>query len=229
MNQRCYTTSRSDSFTVAARKKGKGLYLSGMNRLFRFHAHGFTMDGMSTLQGQLLIATPSMDDPNFRQTVMLMVQHDAEGALALVLNRPSNLTLKQAWEQVGSSPCKCEGILGIGGPCQGPLMALHSREDVGEKQVLPGVFLSVEEENISWLMRRGAEHLRCFIGYAGWAPGQLEEEIAAGSWKIIPAQSTVVFTAQLEGLWKQVNQVAERTINYPNLLPHMIPHDPSMN
>jgi putative transcriptional regulator len=169
-----------------------------------------------------------MDDPNFRQTVMLMVQHDEDGALALVLNRPSNITLKQAWAQVGSDPCRCEGMLGIGGPCQGPIMALHSRKDVGEKQVLPGVFLSVEEENVSWLMRRGAEQLRCFIGYAGWAPGQLEEEIAAGSWKLIPAQTSLVFEP-LEDLWKQVNQTAERAISYPNLLPHMIPHDPTMN
>lgn len=184
---------------------------------------------MSSLQGHFLIATPSMDDPNFRQTVMLMIQHDSDGALALVLNRPSNLTIEQAWEQVGSSPCHCQGILGIGGPCQGPIMALHNREDVGEKQVLPGVFLSVEEENISWLMRRGADHINCYIGYAGWSPGQLEEEIAIGSWKTIPAQSAIVFTAELEGLWKQVTQTADRAISYPNLLPHMIPYDPSMN
>lgn len=170
-----------------------------------------------------------MGDPNFRQTVMLMVQHDAEGALALVLNRPSNITLKQAWEQVGSDDCSCDGMLGIGGPCQGPLMVLHDRQDVGEKQILPDVYLSVEEENISWLMRRGADQLRCFIGYAGWAPGQLEEEIAAGSWKLIPAQASVVFAAQSDDLWQQVNQSAERSIQYPNLLPHMIPHDPSMN
>lgn len=184
---------------------------------------------MSSLQGQFLIATPSMDDPNFRQTVMLMVQHDAEGAFALVLNRPSNLTVKQAWEQIGSTPCRCEGMLSIGGPCQGPIMALHNREDVGEKQVIPGVYLSVEEENVSWLMRRGAEHIQCYIGYAGWAPGQLEEEIAVGSWKSIPADAQQVFTAQSDTFWKQVTQTADRVINYPNLLPHMIPHDPSMN
>tara|TARA_B100000609_G_C17079634_1_gene363423 strand:- start:89 stop:652 length:564 start_codon:yes stop_codon:yes gene_type:complete len=187
------------------------------------------MEDMSSLQGHFLIASPSMDDPNFRQTVMLMVQHDADGALALVLNRPSNLSVQQAWEQVGSSPCKCDGQLGIGGPCQGPIMALHTRKDVGEKQILPGVFLSVEEENVSWLMRRGAEQIKCYIGYAGWAPGQLEEEIAAGSWKSIPAQLDLVFTAQIEDLWRQVTQTADRDIAYPNLLPHMIPHDPTMN
>ncbi len=184
---------------------------------------------MSSLQGQLLIATPSMDDPNFRQTVMLMVQHDADGALALVLNRQSNITIKQAWEQVGTSTCQCEGMLGIGGPCQGPIMALHSREDVGEKQVLPGVFLSVEEENISWLMRRGADQIRCFIGYAGWSPGQLEEEIAIGSWKTIPGSATEVYGQQDVSLWQAVSRTADRAIQYPNLLPHMIPHDPSMN
>ena len=184
---------------------------------------------MKSLQGQFLIATPSMDDPNFRQVVMLMVQHDSEGALALVLNRPSGMTLDTAWQQVGDSPCQCEGMLGLGGPCQGPLMALHNREDVGEKQVLPGVYLSVEEENIAWLMHRGAEQLRCFIGYAGWTSGQLEEEIAFGSWKMIPASDEMIFQDENELLWKLVSKAADRAINYPNLLPHMIPDDPSMN
>ena len=184
---------------------------------------------MKSLQGQFLIATPSMDDPNFRQTVMLMVQHDSEGALALILNRPSHMTLDKAWEQVGDSPCVCEGILGLGGPCQGPLMALHNRADVGEKMVLPGVYLSVEEENIAWLMHRGAEQLRCFIGYAGWTTGQLEEEIAIGSWKTIPASCQMIFQVENESLWKCVSKTADRAISHPNLLPHMIPHDPTMN
>ena len=184
---------------------------------------------MDNLQGQFLIATPSMDDPNFRQAVMLMVQHDADGALALILNRPSNISLKQAWQEVGTSECVCDGMLAIGGPCQGPMMAIHDKQDVGEKQVLPGVFLSVEEENVSWLMRRGASQMRCFIGYAGWAPGQLEEEIAFGSWKTIPAKMDLIFKIQNETLWQQVTKTADRAISHPNLLPHMIPHDPSMN
>jgi len=156
---------------------------------------------MSSLQGQLLIATPSMDDPNFRQTVMLMVQHDADGALALVLNRQSNITIKQAWEQVGTSTCQCEGMLGIGGPCQGPIMALHTRKDVGEKQILPGVFLSVEEENVSWLMRRGAEQIKCYIGYAGWAPGQLDGEIQANGWLHGPADLDIIFGTTADDMW----------------------------
>ncbi len=183
---------------------------------------------MSSFQGQLLIATPQLADPNFSKTVLFIVQHDEDGALGLVLNRPTNVPVKSAWEQVGQTPSLCEGYLRIGGPCQGPWMLLHADAGAGEREVLPGVFFSVEDENVTWLMQHPSDPVRCFIGYAGWTAGQLENEIESGSWELQPVGSQDLLEAD-EDFWHKASASARRKIAFPNLLPHMIPTDPSMN
>src|SRR5205814_2997514 len=81
---------------------------------------------MKSLQGQLLIASPKLFDPNFFRSVVLLVQHTENGALGLILNHPLEMTIANAWEQVSEMPCEATGVLHQGGPCDGPLMVLHT-------------------------------------------------------------------------------------------------------
>src|SRR5687768_5273835 len=92
---------------------------------------------MKSLQGQLLIASPKLFDPNFFRSVVLLVQHTDAGALGLVLNRPLEMTINDAWGQVSETPCDATGFLHQGGPCEGPLMVLHTDSALPELPVIP--------------------------------------------------------------------------------------------
>ena len=98
---------------------------------------------MPDLQGQLLVASPRMADPNFHRTVVLILRHGDDGSMGLVLNRPLELSVKEACEQALVSPCNVEGPLHQGGPCEGPLMVLHSDAVSGGMEATMGVYLTI--------------------------------------------------------------------------------------
>jgi len=158
---------------------------------------------LNPLKGQILIASPLLGDPSFAQTVVLMVQHDAEGALGLVLNRPLDATLDDVWDQVSVEPCFRDELLHLGGPCDGPLMVLHNLPDLGKLMVVDGVYFSAESDALEALAGESFGLARFFLGYAGWGPGQLEEELAEGAWLTTDAASDVVF-GDSKQLWEKV-------------------------
>ncbi|MEX0777360.1 MAG: YqgE/AlgH family protein [Phycisphaeraceae bacterium] len=180
---------------------------------------------IKSLKGQLLVAPASLADPNFTRTVVLMIQHNDEGALGLILNRPSGMTVSEGWKQVSELPCLAEGFLHQGGPCQGPLMVLHSQAEAGEVEVLPGLFFSTEETHVEDLVTGSVSPTRCFVGYAGWSPGQVEAEIAAGGWLITPAMPDHVF-ADGPDLWSTLT--CRLTLGM-EVNPNVIPNDPRLN
>lgn len=157
---------------------------------------------MESLQGKLLLATSSLLDPNFVQTVVLMVQHDGNGALGLVLNRPLETSVEQACEQL-EMECAYKGPLFAGGPCEGLLMALHDDAEAGQLEVLPGVHFTTDKDQIEHLLRKESGDRRFFVGYSGWSAEQLENELESGSWLVGPAKREHVF-GELEGLWKKL-------------------------
>src|SRR4051795_298785 len=97
---------------------------------------------MKSLQGQLLIAAPKLRDPNFFRSVVLLVQHDEQGSLGLVLNRPLEVSIRAAWKQLSSTSCEIDGNLYQGGPCEGCLMALHTDVEASDMEVTEGVQFS---------------------------------------------------------------------------------------
>ena len=179
----------------------------------------------SSFTGHLLIASPRMDDPNFARTVLLLVQHDDEGAFGLVLNRPSDSTVRGLWEQVGEGPCHRDDVVHIGGPCSGPLMALHTCHQVSQKQVLPGLFFTSEADDLRYLVNRRRATAKYFVGYAGWAPGQLEVELAQSAWYVLPATARAPFDRKARQWTRLLNQI----MGVPDLWPRLIPPDPSVN
>ncbi len=184
---------------------------------------------MESLSGHFLVASIDLDDdPNFAKTIVLMVRHDADGALGLVLNRPTETTLDDAWRQVSDHPCSREEFLYHGGPCDGPLMLLHSDPNASQVEVGSGIFFTVEKEHAERLISRASGLLRVFVGHAGWAPGQLEGEIETGSWHTRPATHEEVFGSDA-GLWRHiVSQIGIESM-FPELDPRRIPRDPTVN
>lgn len=182
---------------------------------------------MPNLRGQLLIASPRLSDPNFIRTVVLMVQHGDEGALGLVLNRPLETTVADVCEKLIEGPCRADGPLLQGGPCEGPLMVLHAHQARSDLEVVSGVHFTTDREKIEWLLGNAeADEVRCFVGYAGWGAGQLEAELETGSWLCFAGQAQHVFGPN-DRLWSKLTTslVAGEGL----LEPDDVPDDPSMN
>lgn len=184
---------------------------------------------MSNLQGHLLVAAPELRDPNFHRAVVLMVRHnDEDGALGVILNRPSRTPVREVWKEVSESPCQSDACLYLGGPVAGPLMAVHGQMDLSEIEVVPGVHFCAELESLQRLLSLDEEPLRLFVGYAGWSPGQLEAEMEQGSWRATPANSEQVFDNG-DMLWERVlRQIAGQAMVELLGIKH-VPHDPMMN
>jgi putative transcriptional regulator len=160
--------------------------------------------------GTLLVAGPALLDPNFRRTVVYVIEHRGEGTLGVVLNRPSNVPVREVlpgWAQHAAQP----GSMFIGGPVEGKtalcLAALRPglRPDsvaglVGVRGPVALVDLDLDPEVLAGRVRG----LRVFAGYAGWSSGQLAGELARGDWIIAPALPDDVLSADATDLWGRV-------------------------
>jgi putative transcriptional regulator len=185
---------------------------------------------MPPRHGQLLLAGPALADPNFAQTVTLIVQHDDAGALGLVLNRPLEVTVAAAIERQATVATECRhvGLLHHGGPCPGPLMVLHNDALRGGVAVCDGVYFSVDGDDVAWLLEHHEGPMRCFAGYAGWGPGQLEAEIDTGSWLITRASEASVFHGGANQ-WLELLKLISPAQAVLAQNPRLRPADPSMN
>ena len=181
-----------------------------------------------SLQGHLLVASPKLVDPNFFHTVVLLVQHNDEGALGLVLNRPMHTTVKEMWREVGESSCEVEGSLHQGGPCEGPLMVVHADESASEVEVMKGLHFCTSRERIESLVEDNDSAMKFFVGYSGWTAGQLDAELEEGSWLSTPATIKAVFEGD-EHLWSDLIRAISRAAVTGLVDPKRIPDDPSVN
>lgn len=185
---------------------------------------------MKSLKGHLLVATPELVDPNFHKTVVLMFEHNEQGAAGVVINRPIEATVSDIAEQVFQEHFEWEKALSLGGPVSGPLMILHSEADLADQEILPGVFSTIEADKVREILRRRADPSVIVANYAGWGPGQLEAEIAEESWITAPATPELVFQADPSDLW---DAVFEGTRSQPDLIQMLrlkeVPEDPTLN
>jgi putative transcriptional regulator len=183
---------------------------------------------MKSLQGQFLIASPHLADTNFYKGVVLMIRHDDDGALGLILNRPTASTVADVWKMVGEEDVDCSQPIFLGGPVNGPLVALHRLKSAAEAEVLPGIYFAAHKDKLKKLVRQTTKPYRFFTGYAGWSEGQLEEELTAGGWLTAKALKKLIFQNPDE-LWEQVTRtIGEGILNKAIKLKH-VPRDPSLN
>jgi putative transcriptional regulator len=181
---------------------------------------------MDSLAGQLLIAGPTLLDPNFSRTVVLIGAHSDEGAMGVVLNRPTETAVAEAAPVLSELVDGDEPVF-AGGPVQPQgVIVLAEFEDASEAAalVLDDVgFLAAGQEDV--VPPSGTRRARVFAGHAGWGPGQLDAELERDDWLVEPAEIEDVFEPDPSGLW---GEVLERKGGRYALLARM-PLDPRMN
>ena len=170
----------------------------------------------ASLAGQLLVAAPSMGDPRFYQTVIMLVRHDRTGAMGIVVNRPlQERPLAALLEALGEKADGAAGNVRIfaGGPVQPELgFVLHSAEyrRADTMEIDGHVAMTSNREILRDIAaNRGPKRSLVAFGYAGWAPGQLEGELVQGVWFSAPADAKLIFEEERERVWE--NAVTRRT------------------
>ncbi len=184
---------------------------------------------MESLLGHLLVATPALRDPNFERTVVLLVAHESGGALGVILNRATEVPVAEVlagWEILASEPA----VVHEGGPVQpeAAICLARARTSVGDLAGFNRVDGAIGTVALGGDPEKLRDHLtdiRVFAGYAGWAAGQLEAEIAAGSWFTFSALPGDAFCATPDDLWAMVLRrqggIVAAVANYPD--------DPTLN
>lgn len=162
-----------------------------------------------SLAPSLLVAMPQLLDPNFHRAVVLLVHHDAEGTLGVVVNRTTDLGAPELCESISMEwPGDPDAPVDWGGPVQpetgwllfdGPATEIEETRDV-----TPGIHFSGSLDLLRSMLASPPDHLRVMLGYAGWGPGQLEVELAEGAWLVAPVDPAVVFDVDPEAMWTTV-------------------------
>ncbi|MBA2772697.1 MAG: YqgE/AlgH family protein [Nocardioidaceae bacterium] len=183
---------------------------------------------MASYAGQLLVATPRLMDPNFARAVIFVLDHDDDGALGVVINRPSQLPVRAvlpAWAGAVSEP----PLLFTGGPvAQDSALAVGMSSGPGPEvgfRRLVGNFGLVDLDAEPTDVEVGLLGVRVFSGYAGWSPGQLEEEIAEGSWYLVATQPQDLLNPTPDLLWRSILRRQPGELAYVATFPD----DPTMN
>lgn len=166
---------------------------------------------MASLAGWFLVAKPVLKDPSFRQTVVLLLRHNSDGAFGLVVNRPAKVD-GLPFPLYAGGPCESEGLLML----HGHVEWLDSDDEPGTNEVAPGLFLGDAAclERVSDPPPGQTLHFRLFAGYAGWGPHQLEGELGESVWALVRATGQVLFETPPDELW---DRLLPPTIPQPSL------------
>ncbi|MGV3483475.1 MAG: YqgE/AlgH family protein [Planctomycetaceae bacterium] len=176
-----------------------------------------------SLVGNLLVASTLVTESVFARGVCLMMHHDDDGAIAVMLNRPiwpppaeliqmivgepkekgesePAVASRPRWEEdhpesLSQSPSSgtLSGLVHFGGPLSGPVLAIHGSMALAEAQTGTGIYVAAQKDHLEQLVREKPSDYRLIIGHAGWSAGQLDAEINAGMWHILPATADEIF------------------------------------
>lgn len=178
-----------------------------LTALLVLSASASAQTGTAPGKGKLLVASEGLRDPNFERTVVLLIAHGQSGSLGLVLNRPSSVPVERLLPDF-------EGIedfeqpFFLGGPVEIHQMSMlfsTGEKHAGHLQVLGDVYAGWHRELLERMVNRAREEdrFRLYAGHAGWAPGQLEAEIAARGWYVFPGSASAIFSHESEELWRE--------------------------
>ncbi len=177
-------------------------------------------------KGKLLVALPTLRDTNFWQTVVLLCEHSPEGSMGLVVNRPTEVDVSTL---LNDHPYLAgAGQVYAGGPVQKNAMLIlcRSSEPPEDAAILENIFLARDLEMFKNPDLLGPDgKIRCYVGYAGWGQGQLEAELKAGAWQLLPGDAGLIFDADFATLWqKMMQRIGGEWAIYASM-----PPDPSLN
>lgn len=182
--------------------------------------------------GRLLVAMPMIEEPPFARSVVLLLDHDDDGTLGVVVNRPTDVdvgSVLPSWVGYTSGP----GVLFQGGPvaldsalglATVPRVAPDEEEPLGWRRLVDGLGL-VDLDTPPELLADELARLRIFAGYAGWAAGQLGAELDEGAWVVVEAEPGDAFTDEPDTLWRDVLRRQRGEL----ALLHTYPEDPTLN
>lgn len=166
-------------------------------------------DDKDSLAGSLLVAAPELGDPNFERTVVLLIQHDDQGAMGVVINRPyGTAPTGELLRRLGVNAGNVQGMtkLFYGGPVQPEIgMVVHGTDYAlpSTRLVAQGIAVTSDPKVLADSAQGTGPHQAIpVLGYAGWAPGQLESELAQGAWLTLPADPALVFATGSAQLWR---------------------------
>lgn len=162
----------------------------------------------NSFKNHFLIAMPTLEDPNFAQTITYVCEHNDDGAMGIVVNRPNGLSVAQIFEHLDIQPVDDrfdEQQVLRGGPVQterGFVLHRDKREWDSTIEVQDGIYLSTSKEILQAMAEgRGPDNALIALGYAGWSAGQLDEEMANNAWLSVPASEHILFDIPFEQRW----------------------------
>jgi len=163
--------------------------------------------------GVLLVAKPSLTDPNFSQTVVLVTQTEDGGTVGVIINRPTTLKLSQFLSEDFPTGNYREPIF-FGGPVMLKALVSLFRSETPPAapafHVLKDVYLTMHPDNIERLLKDATARYRIYAGFSGWIPRQLESEMMRDGWYFLPADEATVFREKTDGLWEELVEQAKR-------------------
>ncbi len=156
----------------------------------------------------LLVASNRITDASFERSVVLVTRHGGDEPIGVVLNRPTEVPLKEVFGDVTGLDAARDRLF-FGGPVSRRMLVFVFRAESRPEhsvELMPGVFMSLDATLLRELLRRDqpAAGLRIYAGYAGWTAGQLEQEITRGDWHVIEASAEAVFSTEPESLWQEL-------------------------
>lgn len=192
------------------------------------HSTGESLPAGQSLVGRLLVASPTLANPYFARTAILIMEHHDQGAAGVVLNRPAGHTIQQVWRQVSTTPCARTQTFHVGGPLPGPMVALHRQKGLAEIDLGGDLYAAAQRSLLDQLVAEQTEPFRLFLGHAGWGQGQLEREVQRGVWMTLPASEVEVFAPETE-LWPEAVRQVGAAVLRSAIPSRLIPPDPGWN
>jgi putative transcriptional regulator len=192
------------------------LTAAGVLAALSFFAAAPAFAGDELAEGKLLLADKRLSDPNFAQTVVLVVSTDDEGSVGLVINREGDVPVSRLLKGVKDAS-KITGVAFEGGPVEPKSVLTLFRSPTPEPraQHITGEIYAVLEQNLlEEILAGGAgrDRLRFYLGFANWGPGQLEAELDAGAWRVIPGTANAVFDSDPDSLWTRLMRTLDQNV-----------------
>ena len=207
------------------------LVAAGGDGLFRRVAPAPWVVEARPAKGSLLVAERRLPDPNFARSVVLLLAYGDGGAMGIIVDRPTRVRLATVLPEIDALRERPDTVW-VGGPVLRDALLVLVRERTppkGGERIFDDVHLFASRDAVRRVLARGVprERLRAFAGHAGWAPGQLDAEIARGDWLVVPAAADLVFSAEPDAVWPRLIERAERIMTHAPRRPGGTRHDPS--
>lgn len=173
---------------------------------------------IDSLAGNLLVASTLVQDPVRSNSVCLLVHHDGDGAIGVMLNRPLAPNPDALLAMLGKDSDSSEknrlpkpapplpngmGTVHFGGPLSGPVVAIHSASQFAEAETGPGIYVAAQKHHLEGLVSQPNGPMRLIVGHLGWKEGELQQELDDGLWHVVPATAEVVFSNDRE-MWPRL-------------------------